>query len=377
VSTHWRGGTPSGRTYSTRLVVVSLIRRRGTMGRIRAPYTKKWWPVLAGVALAGIPGRALAETAPPSLELVWNAPEGCPPVSFIRRRIEQIVRGPETAPTRAEATVKSGADGRFHVVVVMRTADGEESRTLDADSCSALAEAVAVVVAFMIDPSSDSARIDEPEPAPPTVNPENVGPAREMPPSTTPPKADHPGKASRPARGAPTGPPLALAFGLGGSVASGPLPEIIPGIVASAAIRLARFRVGALGTVSFRQRPHFDHTAGASFDMIEAGAFAGYLVPLGVFALGPCANLEATYVHVRSFGIRRPWESSIAWVTAVLGARVEARVTRWLGVFARSDLLLPIEAPAFILATRNDGLLLHEPAPVALRLSLGAEFVLP
>lgn len=340
----------------------------------------KVWSLLAIGAIATTPRRAVAETAPLPLELRWDAPEGCPSSSFVRRRIEQIVRGPQTAPTRAEAKVEGGAHGRLKVTLIVRTGDVEEHRTVEAASCSALAEAFAVVVAYVIDPSSDAARIDEAGSAEELFGPQGPGaplaPA-EAPPSAAPPNVGQAEKTPRP-HAPPSGPPATqFAFGLGASVASGPLPQASTGVVATAALRLHRLRVGALGTISSRQRQYFDGPAGASFDMIDVGAFAGYMVPLGVFALGPCANIEATYVQLQGFGIRRPWTSSGGWLTAVLGARVEARVARWLGLYARTDLLLPVGAPSFILATRNDDVRLHDPAALALRMSLGAEFVIP
>ena len=111
---------------------------------------------------------------------------------------------------------------------------------------------------------------------------------------------------------------------------------------------------------------------------MDVGAFAGYLVPLGIFAIGPSANLEATHVRVRSFGIRNPGTTSSVWWTAVFGGRAEARITRRLGLFARADLVYPLEPPTFSLATTHEnGLVLHDPAGLGARFTSGIEIVTP
>jgi hypothetical protein len=329
------------------------------------------WPALAIGVIVSMPRRAMADVEPLPLELMWDAPAGCPDTSFVRRRIEQLVHESPAASTHATAKIDSAADGRFHLVLTVHAGNLDETRTIDAASCSALADAFAVVVALAIDASHEAARVE----GSPTG--QEPAPDRERLPSTTPPTAVHPVQKESLAPRRPTPPATHLALGLGGSVVSGPLPQVSPGIVASAALRLSRFRVGVLGTRSFRQSPYFDRTAGASFDMIDVGAFGGYLVPLGIVAVGPYASFEATYVRYQGFGIRKPGVSSRTWPTAVLGGRVEVGVTRRVGLFARADVLLPIGAPTFTLATTGDRVSLHDPSGLAARFSLGAEIVLP
>ncbi len=327
------------------------------------------------LAIASLPRRAAAETSP--IDLVWSAPEGCPESSAVRRRIELLVHGAPNGRTHAEATVEKTADGRFRLVAAIRTNEIEEARSIDAASCVALAEAFAVVVAFMVDASNEAGRadVDEagPMPAPPPDDVPSVerdAASKATTPVAEPPKAPAPEHAAERQK-------VQVALALGGSVVTGPMPDVTSGVVASAAVRLARFRVGAIGSVSLPRTAHLAPTAGISFDMLDAGAFGAYLVPLGAVAIGPAVSVEATYVHVRGFGIRTPFTSSGTWLTGAVGARFEARLSAWLGLFARPDVLVPVGAPSFTLPTRTEGVRLYDPPPVALRLSLGAEFVLP
>jgi hypothetical protein len=335
--------------------------------------------MLAMGAIASMTRTANAEPTPLPLELVWEAPEGCPDSVVVRRRIERALSGPLTVPNTALARgkIEKADDGRFHLTMTVRARDVEDARTIDAASCVPLAEAFAVVVALAIDPTKDADAPDErlaaetPTHAP--VAPAPVAPSTASRPVVGRATGESPAPRSAPAsRWAPH-----VAFGLGGSVAWGALPEVSPGLAASVAARIGRFRVGALGTLSMRQNARFGGNAGASLDMVEVGVFGAYMVPLGVFAIGPSANIEATYVRARGFGIQTPSTGSAMWPAGVLGARMEARVARWLGLFARADLLFPIDAPRLAVATPSEVVRVFYPPAVYPRLSLGAEVVFP
>ncbi len=325
-------------------------------------------------AFASMTRAANAEPTPLPLELAWEAPEGCPDSAVVRRRIERALSGPLTVPNTALARgkIEKADDGRFHLTMTVSTRDVEDARTIDAASCVPLAEAFAVVVALAIDPTKDA---DGPEER---VAMETPLHAPAAPSAAARPVVDQATRESPAPRSAPAS-RLAphVAFGLGGSVAWGALPEVSPGLVASVAVRIGRFRVGALETLSMRQNARFGGDAGASLDMVEVGAFGAYMVPFGVFAVGPSANIEATYVRARGFGIQTPSTGSAMWPTGVLGARMEARVARWLGLFTRGDLLFPIDAPRLAVATPSEVVRVHYPPTVSPRLSLGAEVVFP
>lgn len=339
---------------------------------------RKAWSTLAIVAIVSTPAPARAqshEPAPLSLELAWDVPATCPDAERVRLRIGQILRRTETKPTGAVARgrIETLPAGRFRMFMSVRTEDAEDVRKVDAASCGTLAEAFAVVVALAIDPTLNPTKEAEPEePAPPEQPSAPVEPA---PPSMIMRRAQS--QASLPAN--ITGPPLRADFGLGAFVAWGPLPDMSTGPILSLGGRIGRFRFGALAAIAFRQRAFFSESGGATFDMIEAGAFGSYLVPVGPFAVGPSASIEAVHVTARGFGIREPWETSATWPAPAIGARVEATGTKWLGLFASADMLLPIDAPNFSLATTTgeQPVRLHSPGRPSPRLSLGAELLFP
>ncbi|AKV00200.1 hypothetical protein AKJ09_06863 [Labilithrix luteola] len=274
----------------------------------------------------------------------------------------------------ASAQIEEPPGRPLHLTLTLRTAGVEETRALDAPTCSALAEASAVVIALAMDPSRHgSVAVEQPtveQPAP--EQPSAAASPPVSPPQTGPKKLESPPPGNR---AAPSRWPN-IALGFGGSAQSGPLPDIGVGFVGSASLRMDRYRAGVLATLWSRQSPMFSDTAGASFDMREVGVFGSYMVPLGALAIGPSATLDVTYMRVEGFGIRAPRTTSHLWPTAGLGGRLEARLAPRLSLFSTVDLRLPIGAPTVALATSSNTLQLHEPSPVGVQLSLGAEFVI-
>lgn len=331
---------------------------------------------VAILAALGVPRIAQAASEPLPLELTWDAPEGCPDASFVTARVEQILLGSRVAPMKVtgRGKIEKNKDARFDLALSIRTGDVEETRHLVADTCPALAHAGAVLVALAIDPSHDERQVEAEPPAP-------QPPADEARPAAPPTPTPRPAPEST-LRPPPLEPPEAVprmrfAVGAGGALVSGVLPDASGGIGLSATLRLGRFRAGILGTYWVRQSPTFQGGAGASFDMLEGGAFGAYLFRLGPVMLGPSLGVEACHVQVQGFGIRAPRATSTLWPTAVLGGRLEARLSSWIGLFARMEAISPIDAPTFTLTTVGNAVQLHDPAPIAPRAGLGAEIVLP
>lgn len=336
------------------------------------------------MAVGLAPAAARAETARPGalpLELEWSAPSPCPPASFVVQHVEQLVRGDLQASPKvaADARVERAPGGRWRLELTLRTGGVEQIRALEGSSCVAIAEACAVVIALAIDASAEGRTPPEASGAPP--EPPEASEAEAPAETLEQPQPLSPSGVS--SRGPLASPPastssstVAFAFGLGAALSSGPLPKLGAGLFGSAAVRVQRLRVGVVGVAWWRQSPRFSETGGASFDLFEAGASAAYLFPFGRIAVGPGMDVEVAYMRVRGFGIRAPRASRDLWLTPGVGGRLEARLTPRLGLFARADALLPIAASRYVLATSSQGVKLHEPSRVGLRLSCGAEIVL-
>ncbi|MDF2697352.1 MAG: hypothetical protein K0S65_5735, partial [Labilithrix sp.] len=315
---------------------------------MRSPPSRRRSPTLAlrtklvlGVIVLGVvpsaPRHAHASAEELPLKLRWEAAETCPEASFVVRRVAELVEGRPRPMTEVLATARihRARSGRFELALAVHTTNGDDERSIDAPSCSPLAEASAVVIALAMAPAEPPRDTTPPRPSTETTEttrpPETERPAA---PTLTPP--------SRPSESPPSG--IGLGIGLGPTLGAGILPELGSGLALSAALRHRGLRLGVLGTVWLRQRSTFTGEAGATFDRIDVGAFGCWLFPIRVVAAGPCANIEATSVRVEGFGIRSPHGSWTHWPTVVLGPRAEARVTRHLDLYVRADVVLPIGA---------------------------------
>src|SRR5580693_739877 len=99
----------------------------------------------ASAAFAAIALRAEADE--PRVALAWKAPPACPDEATVRANVATLLAG-SSATVDARAEVQRIGE-RWQVVVVM---NGGERR-LEADSCRALADATALIVALAVDPA--------------------------------------------------------------------------------------------------------------------------------------------------------------------------------------------------------------------------------
>ncbi|AKU93459.1 hypothetical protein AKJ09_00123 [Labilithrix luteola] len=314
------------------------------------------------------------------LELTWTAPHDCPQAAAVVARVEEILKGPPLSPTtvRAEGAIHRSSAARFDLELTIRTGEDEDRRRIDATSCSALAEASAVVIALAVDRARTSAQPSSPDAAASSSSaPEaDAGPSIPKAPASAKPS---PFPSSPPSPATASERALRFSVGLSPALDVGTLPHAAGGLILDTALRLRRLRVGLLGSAWLPQDVEFEPVthAGATFTMLTGGAWAAYMFPIGPLSLGPTADVEATFVHLEGFGIRAPASSWTSWTTVVLGARFEARLTRWLALTARAAMTLPIDPPTFTLGPSSSSISLHEPSAISGRFSIGPEFVFP
>jgi hypothetical protein len=309
------------------------------------------------------------------LEISWNAPASCPTAADVSHRVRELLSGtpPEGTKVVADAHIRPTGDSWLELVLTTEVAEARGTKTVSARSCDALAEAAAVFIALAIDAAKDV--------VPPAEAAPDVTPAPELPPPSAEKRARPPRVAPQLARHEP------LRFGGGGSglLDVGTLPSEAIGLGLNVHLRYRRVRVGALGTVWHAQKPVFnaERGAGASVDLMTAGLFGCYVVPLVPFApltplaVGGCANVELTFAEAIGTGIRRPMHARSVWPTVATGILAELPLSRWLSVVARVDLLTAIVAPDMALATDQGKVSLFDPSIFSMRSGAGFEIVLP
>jgi hypothetical protein len=92
---------------------------------------------------------AMAEP-PPSLDIRWDAPPGCPQETDVRDRLQRLLgSGRHSSQLRAEGTI-TRIDRRFRLDLVVRVRDLVGTRSIESNACEDLAGAAAVELGLLI-----------------------------------------------------------------------------------------------------------------------------------------------------------------------------------------------------------------------------------
>jgi hypothetical protein len=287
------------------------------------------------------------------LRLSWDAPADCPSAESVRAAAVRNAP-PSAVPLEAAAVVVHR--GRWTVTLRTSRPEASGERTLEAASCSALADATAVILALALVPPGDAAPDPEPTPVSVHVNePRPTGSSAEQP-------------AHRPLP-QPRSPNVALAAFA--STDATTLPSAALGGGASLAWTPSDLRIEATGTMWSGQSRTLDQsTAGARFTMTSLAADACYTLLHGSFELAPCAGASVQFVSAKGFGATANYDASARWPALDGGLLARAPISSWLALRARVDGLAPLSRPSF--EVENEGVV-HKPPPLGIRASLGAE----
>jgi hypothetical protein len=305
------------------------------------------WLLAFGLCL-GTPA-AHAQTSAPSLNLVWEAPEGCPEHARVLAQVEALLGAERetVGALEARAKVTHADDGSFALSLSLASANGVDERHLVGDSCQALVDSVAVMLAMQLQPTPEVAA---PKPAP-AHEPE--------------PPAARPAPQSRPQQRA-----RQLRLGLSG---------------AGDSVALPRFGLGArleLGWVSERWYVAFatgawlpqeqgvrqGHAGSGRFSWL-AGALTLCHASWGNgVRIGPCLAAEAGQLSAESRGVRAPARAHELWLAAHGG------LSFWVPLGSRFLLqsslatVVPLWRPRFVIEGIGE---IHQPRALGARSTIG------
>ena len=240
------------------------------------------------------------------LKLTWLAPSGCPSTADVERRVQALLVGHTREGGRgldAHVVVTKEPSAPFHAVVTTG-ADGRlGTRTLEGESCTAIATATAVVLVLSLDPSVAL-----------TESPAQVIPARLE--ATRHATESDEGPQSRPPRTSSN--PYMHAFG---GVAIRVLPRASPILGFGAGLRRGpwRFEGGAawapVQTVRFRY-PDGAHADIGYWSLPGRGCY----LPLrtSTVDLAACAGVAFEYWSAQAFGVSSPGRAVVALLSSQL-----------------------------------------------------------
>lgn len=357
----------------------------------------------ARLAFAAALAAALGSASPApasDLALVWEAPAECPSAELVRRHVLRRI-GAEHAHTslQVRATVTRDAEA-FRVRLETHGSGRRGVRELSAPTCSALVDALAVIVAMAVDaqlPTAEGTPRNESEAT--SAPREGLGTSSGGPSSPATQGAvagassgsgdAESEEAARPFRDLG----LQGLASLAGSVESGILPGLGFGITARGGARLRRFRAEAAISKWFaREASSVQPGSGADIHGMALAVWACFrAVPAHTAPVpglrsalppddspaieaGPCLGAELGQLSARSFGVAEPSDRSGGYFAAGGALRVGATAADWLSLDVRFEAFRILHAPEF--RVENLGIV-HEPSDWSLRAALGAEAYFP
>ena len=306
-----------------------------------------WLLWLAILLLSAIAGAA------PVVDLQLEAPAGCPTHATITTAIERLVQHPPIAPVRVAAKLVETA-GSWELRVSL---EGGE-RTVQGDSCVAVAEALVVIVALAVDPAGklnvdvfqDLERAD--------LSPDTSLPASQLAPtlvpSSPPSGSNSPGGSGAAWRELRAGsvpdqpkdrPQLGLSLLM--LAETGLLPDGSLGLTASARYggRKLWGEFSASGLMPRFAPTRQDETKGGRIGWFS-GQLAGCTMPLSRLRLGGCIGAELGDLVGKGEHVAYP-HTVHALVPALTAALVgRTKVHGDFGLEAKLGLAVPVLRPA-------------------------------
>lgn len=337
-----------------------------------------------GLAVAGLgtPSLATADEMRLPVELAWRAPSACPTshdvLALVRARVGDA--SPDTmSVVRAGAEIVRQAGGRFRLTLSIADDGNEGARRLEATSCEELADATALIVAMSLRPDartplppSGSSALASPAPVAKKSERRDSYYARQelsqwqITASNAAPPADRvepPPIGRRPKR-AP-GVDVWLGGAVQNDIGSLPLPSGGGAVVVALRV-LEAVRLEAAGTYWAPQRVERAHFA------LLTGSVSACPTRriLDALEFSVCGAAEGGRWSAESDEELAVKDADRVWIALRTGAGFTWFVTEWGGVFARTDVSVPLVQPSFEV---NEGGRVEETALAAARAFLGAE----
>jgi hypothetical protein len=302
---------------------------------------------LGAAAAVALATRGAGAGEPRRVELTWIADPSCPSGDAVVSAIEDLVRGSpprELVVARAEVV----HEGSWRV-------------RLETRSCEQLADATALILALMIDPSAALRKPAVPHPPAGEADRPPAPPAPVPQPPSPPPAAPRP--SSSPAF-------LFLAAAAAGDVGTLPGPAL--GVGASGGLSAGPYRFTVdLGFFPTQERRLAQAPmAGADFTLITGAlVVCRSLVSFRRARAGLCAGGELDAMWARGFGVDRPLGGLSRWGALLAGGLVELPVAGPASVEVRIAATVPFTRPPFYFQDLGT---LHRPSAVGLRLAPAA-----
>lgn len=335
---------------------------------------------------AGLVAFAQPTTATsPGVELAWTAPVDCPSRAAVLAEIRGILAGGAASAHAVEAAATVERAGqRWRVALTIRSDQGSGVRSLDADSCEALASAVALIVALAVDPSRRAVA----DAGPPAADASADASAAERPHvdadagTASPPAPSQPPRRRPPDEGDDVDGPR-LAVGATGAADVGDLPSPALGGAVAVAGLYRRGRVEARGRTYASQRAADLARPSQGVDLAYLGLDLRACLAVLVtgraardgLTVSPCLGVDLSRIAGNGFGGSKTFSGDGSWSALEGGLLGTWALASSIALRVGADLLVPTSRPGFVVLAPDGSTAesLHRPAPIGARFEFGAE----
>lgn len=329
-------------------------RAGGRDGNLRCSRVMRWPRIPAILVVVSIvlsPAVALAN----DVLVVRRANEAtdCPRTEMLAEMVRRLTpRGPTAAPAggagdRIEVDFARDASRYRANLRMSGTREGSRALEYPSSTCRAMAEAVALTIAVLVDPDF--------------VPPDDTKPSDDTEPPTAPPPAapQPPSADAKPAleRGSWD---TSLLFG--GGLTAGVVSNAAPVFVLGGGLAVGRFSVHLTGMGVPPQ--HFDVSPGAVDVWFAAASLTGCFSPLRAssWQVGGCTGVSGGALRGSGSGVRDASDALRPWLAADVHVLALGSFRGAIGWFARIGAVVPFERASFAIAGAG---IAYEPMPIA------------
>jgi hypothetical protein len=321
--------------------------------------------VALAAALGLTPTRARAADAAALVALEWVAPDGCPDGAYVESQVRRFVADANVAGgpyLRARAEVLQEESGLWRVELRTTGSQGSGARSVSAESCRALADATALILALALDPEHAVANGSTRSSASQASTQPATGDA-----------ATGPKSALIPASTSPF--PVRLAAGASAVLDVGTLPKAAPGVTARlAAVPRAfsalRLEIGA--SLFLDEATTSPPARSGTFSLRAFDAGGCIVTPTRSLEWGACAGAEVAWLAATGLHESVPSHGEAAWPVLRARATVAYSWSSACAIRAEVGGGVDLSRPEFVSAGAGQGLI-YQPARYTARGALGFE----
>jgi len=290
----------------------------------------------------------------PGLVLDWPDLPDCPSREQITASVQRALGSVTPRAQNVQARVTVERQSKWVLRLQTVSADGQGERELEGESCVQAAEALAVILAMLIDPEAARA-VSSGEPA---RTESRAEPSADMARVTSWPQSTasvrFSGVVVPSARGRPSDSRFGVAAGAILNLGIEHTPRLGVGLSVDRAQGWLRWFLDASYWPEHDVHLPSDSRRGAHVSMGSVGASLGRRWPRGPFEIVPRLGLRGFAVRAIGFGVTQSLEGTSSWLAMTAGTVTNVDFGHSLGAALALDFVVPFGRPAALLEPGGD-----------------------